>query len=300
MKPMRRLILVMSVTLVLPPSDAMAQSERRSSAPTIYVFGDSVSDVGNFTAALGQNPVPWDPDRFSNGRLWVDFVAKAYHTRIEASSQGGTNYAVAGATIDPASTFLPNSSGIDQALMYIAKGPDPFAVHMVFIGTNDLVPILAGASAEQVASAASAQLESMLALLVNNGVKHLWVATLPDLGDAPLWSMFGLGPLADVARRAVTILNVEIRRIVNALDVCDARVIDLAQVQEEIMANPHHFGFENVTDACWANDGSVCSDPNTYYWFQASHPSERAHFAWSLAFTREARDFARRCEAPGR
>jgi phospholipase/lecithinase/hemolysin len=182
--------------------------------------------------------------------------------------------------------------------MYIEKGPDPSAVHIVFIGTNDLVPILAGATAEQAAAAASAKLETMLGLLADNGVNHLWVATLPDLGDAPLWSMFGLEPLAEVASRAVALLNAEIRRIVDALHVCDARVIELHQVQEQIMANPHQFGFKNVTDACWATDGSVCSDPDTYYWFQASHPSERAHFAWSLAFTREARDFARRCERP--
>lgn len=300
MKPVRRLILAMSIVLPLVPSSATAQPERMSSAPPVYIFGDSVSDVGNFTAVRGKNPPPWDPDRFSNGRLWVDFVAKTYHTSIEASSQGGTNYAVAGATIDPASTFLPNSSGIDQALMYIARGPDPSAVHIVFIGSNDLVSILAGASAEQAASAASAKLETMLALLANNGVNHLWVATLPNLGDAPFWSMFGLEPFREVFRRATVILNAEIRRLVIALHVCDPRVIELDQVQEEIIANPHQFGFKNVTDACWAIDGSVCSDPSSYYWFQASHPSERAHFAWSLAFTREARDFARRCEAPGR
>lgn len=111
----------------------------------------------------------------------------------------------------------------------------------------------------------------------------------------PSWPMFGLESFAEPFRQATAAFNQEIRRIARELPVCDVRVIEIDELHERIMAHPHRFGFDNVTDACWASDGSVCAEPNEYYWFQASHPSERAHFAWAVEFIREARGKAPHC-----
>ena len=62
----------------------------------LVVFGDSLSDTGN-------------AGRFSNGPVWVEGVANGLGLSVRPSESGGTNYAIGGARLDPAScpTCLP-------------------------------------------------------------------------------------------------------------------------------------------------------------------------------------------------
>src|SRR5262245_981433 len=79
----------------------------------IVSFGDSLSDVGNFYAATGglspPSP-PYDAGRFSNGPIWIEYLA--HNLGIAApttSSSGGTDYAYGGAMSGAgttSSTFL--------------------------------------------------------------------------------------------------------------------------------------------------------------------------------------------------
>ena len=43
----------------------------------VYVFGDSVSDSGNYTALAGDLPPPYDGKRLSNGPMAVEVLAEA-------------------------------------------------------------------------------------------------------------------------------------------------------------------------------------------------------------------------------
>ena len=54
---------------------------------SIYAFGDSLTDTGNITSStLRHLPLspPYAPGRFSNGPLWIDRVAAAYGTQVDA------------------------------------------------------------------------------------------------------------------------------------------------------------------------------------------------------------------------
>src|SRR4051794_6489859 len=64
----------------------------------IVSFGDSLTDTGNLYAATGQPPAPYDMGRFSNGPLWVEYLANQLGVAAPtASLLGGSNYAWAGA-----------------------------------------------------------------------------------------------------------------------------------------------------------------------------------------------------------
>jgi phospholipase/lecithinase/hemolysin len=62
----------------------------------IVVFGDSLSDTGNFYHLTGGQlpPTPYANGRFSNGPLWVEYLADDLGMQVLLEN----NYAVAGAT----------------------------------------------------------------------------------------------------------------------------------------------------------------------------------------------------------
>ena len=79
---------------------------------TIYAFGDSLTDTGNITSStFGILPLspPYAPGRFSNGPLWIDRVAEAYGTQVDAVAGGWQRLAFGGATtggtVPPGVTF---------------------------------------------------------------------------------------------------------------------------------------------------------------------------------------------------
>ncbi len=72
----------------------------------MYVFGDSLSETGNFYAVTGATGRPEDAlppsplyfnGRFSNGKAWVEYFATAVREPIpQPSVLGGTNFAFNG------------------------------------------------------------------------------------------------------------------------------------------------------------------------------------------------------------
>jgi phospholipase/lecithinase/hemolysin len=66
----------------------------------------------------------------------------------------------------------------------------------------------------------------------------------------------------------------------------DANIIrfDSFAAIEDIIANASVFGITNTTDRCYTGDdtgftggGTVCSDPNQYFFFDGIHPTAVAH-----------------------
>ena len=74
---------VMIMCVAFSPATSGAQQREFD---TITVFGDSLSDTGNAAGA-----------RFSNGPVWVEYVARHFGLSVDPVSGGGTNYAVGGA-----------------------------------------------------------------------------------------------------------------------------------------------------------------------------------------------------------
>src|SRR6056300_526279 len=68
------------------------------------VFGDSFSEVGNINnASNGTQPGVWSYDgRYSDGRVWEEYLLQFFDlpNELTPSSQGGTNHAYGGATVD--------------------------------------------------------------------------------------------------------------------------------------------------------------------------------------------------------
>src|SRR4051812_49147468 len=90
----------------------------------IVVFGDSLSDTGN-------------AGRFSNGPVWVEALARALNVSLRPSREGGSNFAVGGARLDPRSG--PTSLRAQADLYLASPRPNGRTLHVVYGGGNDVL-----------------------------------------------------------------------------------------------------------------------------------------------------------------
>ena len=115
----------------------------------IVSFGDSLSDVGNdYIASGGTEPSPtadYYQGRFSNGPVWVEYMAKDLGVPVPtASLAGGTDYAFGGAQTGTGYTStrrrkIPNIG--TQIAMYLGAGntPSPTQLFTIWGGANDFL-----------------------------------------------------------------------------------------------------------------------------------------------------------------
>lgn len=131
-----------------------------ASAPfdSVVVIGDSLSDSGNLSIALGQAQIT----RYTTnpGLVTMENVAAHYGLALTPSLAGGTDFAFGGAGViqnAPGADVVPTLK--DQTDAYLAAHPsaDPKALYTVFGGNNDLFYHITAAGAGQIADQLVAQ-----------------------------------------------------------------------------------------------------------------------------------------------
>jgi len=190
-------LLAFVLVLALP-----AQAPAATAYSTMYIFGDSLSETGNY-AAVGAGelayPAPYAPGRFSNGPVWVDYLAGALGLPAPtAAAAGGTNYAWGGAmTAGQVGPLPPFDLGM-QTLGFLAANnsiADPAALYVVWAGGND-------ALAGDVTHTAG-NLGAVIAALANAGARNFLVPNLPPMGEAFATVNVDLVPVLDSLELAV-------------------------------------------------------------------------------------------------
>jgi len=144
------------LTLAVGGSFAILQA---APIDAIYVFGDSLTDVGNiYTVTGGTTPgAPYVAGQFTNGNVWVQDLASSLGlSALKPSLLGGTDYAYGTAETGAASfntaavnTDLVGSTGQLAQFQAGHATADPNALYAIWIGSNDLNDILANASPAQ-------------------------------------------------------------------------------------------------------------------------------------------------------
>ncbi|MEO1761261.1 MAG: SGNH/GDSL hydrolase family protein [Cyanobacteria bacterium J06629_18] len=274
-----------------------------------YVFGDSLSDTGNvFNASEGLVPPqpPYSEGRFSNGKIWVDFVGDEIglipttfippQTNIPTE---GVNFAIGGSStgLDNALIPDPNLPGIlgqvglfTQNLQENSQQADPNALYAIWGGANDY---LFGNVTDP--NQTVGNLSNAIGSLAQAGAKNIAVFNLPDLGRIPFAT-----PRGDEFSAGLTQLtdahNALLDQALNSFDEnSDVNIIpiDINSLFSRVVANPGEFGFSqdpasscvigfigNIVDNCINPNGSFFSeaiDPNEFIFFDEFHPTSKSH-----------------------
>ena len=237
----------------------------------IYVFGDSLSDIGTVFRATGGTYPPtknYFQGRYSNGRVWVEYLAEMLHIPESQAK----NFACGGATTTSASNSLvPGLLTQVQSFTKPDKQTNPNALYVLWAGANDYL---------QGAGSANIPVENVtraISSLVGVGAKKILVANLPDLGQLPASRYSGNAASLSALTQAH---NQGLRRKLKLLsqqhEDLQIATLDANALYRKAITNPAAFGFTNVTSAC-ITGANACGNPNQFLFWDDIHPTTAAH-----------------------
>ena len=250
-----------------------------------YFFGDSLSDTGNvFTYYGGALPVaPYYEGRFSNGKVWVEYLAEGigHADAAKASLLGGNNYAWGGARTSGGTvpSLLAQIGSFTTPLAAV----DADALYVVVAGGNDMRDARSGPQANigAVAKAATDNLKSAIDTLAGKGARNILVANLPDLGATPEAMVLGL---TGVSTQATDAFNALMGGVVSHgqglglnMSFFDFAGLATAVRDDAVNNGGALYGITNVTTPCGAFQGSAGISCDVSQFSDALHPSALSH-----------------------
>lgn len=248
------------VAIISAPSPAAAFS-----FSSIYALGDSLTDTGNvFTVTNGLFPPPSlypSNGRFSNGPVWVEYLAPKLGTTVQSLAFGG-------ARSDDSNNF-PGFPGLTQQVNAISLA-DPNALYILWAGANDYLNQGQTNPAPVVANVSNAVLD-----LAAKGAKNIAVANLPNLGALPGTAADPFAPaLNQLTLAHNTGLAQSLAAIAQTQPTLSLYTLDFNTLFSNAIANPSQFGFTDVTSACLLTG---CTTPETYLFWDNVHPTTAGH-----------------------
>ena len=239
----------------------------------LFVFGDSLSDVGNIDAAtFGLQPGgDYFEGRFSNGPVYSELLAeKMGFGPLEPSSSGGNNFAFGGGRTSGTSFFEGGFfiQDLDEQIDDFLgdRQVDPDALHVLLAGANDFA---LGNEANPIIPVN--RIENEIGRLVDAGVKNILSINLPLLGQTPMFATDS-EVMNSRSREFNTALGAAIDSILRQNSEVSIFRVDLGELLGQVIAVPSAYGFSNVTDPSIGKNNV----PGFLFWDDV-HPTTAAH-----------------------
>ncbi|MEQ9482205.1 autotransporter domain-containing protein [Coleofasciculus sp. F4-SAH-05] len=264
----KQALAIASVLLsTLLPIEASAQNFEE-----FYIFGDSLSDVGNrFERSEGLFPPspPYFEGRFTNGLVWVEVLG----LELGLDHNRANNFALGGATSEDVLEQVIEFTTTTQPL-------DANGLYTVWGGANDYIDVVPGTNPADIDTTTTVNnISNAVKTLIANGAETIIVVNLPDLGRTPL----GLAsPLAaDAFTAAVNQYNRNLNAALQTLaQNREVQIVplDVNPLVNEILAEPARYGITNVTEPCLNEaTNTVCPNPDEYFFWDDIHPTAAVH-----------------------
>lgn len=117
--------------------------------------------------------------------------------------------------------------------------------------------------------------------LYEHGGRNFLVMNIPDIGKTP--AVLSLGTAASEGAKLLSQgFNQGLALVVqgmNNLPGNDVRTLDVYSKVDAVIAQPHSYGFVNVSDACVTPNQLPfkCKKPDTYVFWDGIHPTKALH-----------------------
>ena len=242
----------------------------------IVVYGDSLSDVGRFYAASGGTIPPSPPysnGKFSNGPIWVEYLA----SKLGIPNKPSSNFAVGNAKTDshpqaPAPGFL----GIQQQIDSTPSFNNPGDLYVLWGGANDYLDLTNPSTPSVTVDNLTRQIDT----LIGRGAKNILVPNLPNLGQLPSTLT---SPAAGLLNAKTQAHNIGLAASISTLSV-KYPAVKLSLLDVNTLFNTaSSAGFTNITDKCITSLGCT---PDTYLFWDEIHPTTAGHrLIGDLAFS---------------
>jgi phospholipase/lecithinase/hemolysin len=226
----------------------------------LFVFGDSYSDTGAYV-------------ELSNGPTSVGYLAQDFGITLTTSKNAdpgtdGVNFAQSGARVfvgptPPAKQPLSLTQQVAQFQNYVDNDEVTFdpSTSLFFLlgGLNDHTKV----TSAQVNAATAAQVATLYSL----GARIFEIALLPA----------SVPPFTDSADNFNPGYEAVVPELQAEYPDATFNLSNWGPDYDYIHENPSLYGLTNTTDPCNNFGGSVCSAPNTYFYYYADHPSTYVH-----------------------
>lgn len=265
---------------------ALAPAVHAAEFSNVVIFGDSLSDAGQYGARFTTNP----------GITAMEDVAKFFGFTMKPSTQGGTDFAYGGARVSqlpgvpatpPTATAVPIANQITTYLG--ANRADPNALYTVWGGANDIffqvglagAGLVTGAQVQAAITTAASDELTQIARLHAAGARFILVVNLPDIGKTPFGAANPTAPFTALSGLYNSTLSAGLGKL--GFDVIP---VDAFTLLNEVLASPAQYGFTNTTvPACTTPSAIQCTpatlrDPgaaNTWLFADGVHPTTAAH-----------------------
>ncbi|MCA8979757.1 MAG: hypothetical protein KDC14_07005 [Planctomycetes bacterium] len=238
----------------------------------LVVFGDSLSDNGNYFTATANPPAPYWHGRFTNGPVWVEQMLN--HLGLSPAELD-----------DRAVGFAPTGDVLNlQVLPYVAAHAplDPDALYVYWAGANDVFQLLetpGGDPTVMIAQGMQNTGDALLAL-VAGGAQHIMVANLPDLSRTPLIVELGDPNQSNAVAQLATTYNTYLAQTLASLESAlgvDFTEFDAHALTTQLVLDPSSGGFTVVDARALAPTGVVAPKLRRYMFWDHVHPTTKAH-----------------------
>lgn len=270
---MRKFIVAIVLALMTFMTALTFSTQRFEPIDELVVFGDSLSDTGTvFRATNGSYPSdpPYFRGRYSNGRVWVEYLAD----RLGLSASQINNFACGGATSGSNSSGLvPGLLSQVQSFTRSHSQVSSTTLYVLWAGANDY---LQGAN-EAITPVKNVM--DAIGSLSSAGAKRILVANLPNLGQLPATRNSANSANLTALTQAH---NQGLRRSLKLLGqqqpepVLEIVILDANALYQEAITNPAKFAFTNVTAAC-VSGARVCDHPEQFLFWDGIHPTTTTH-----------------------
>ncbi len=268
---MRMLLpLVLLLIWICPGAQAFAAQYSR-----VVVFGDSLSDTGNMYALTnGRFPAdpPYDEGRFSNGRVWPEYVARTLGVPLESYAHGSAQSGYS--NLEGAYPGLRTQ--VDGYVVSHPFGADREGLYVVWAGANDIFGLTEPSSIAATIASAVGNITTATSQLALIGARHIVVGLMPDLGLIPYasssYALASSAALTALSRDFNALLRAEIGKLGTPV-----RFMDSFSLLRDVVANPNAFEFREVEEGCLSPSGKVCRRASRYLFWDDRHPTTAGH-----------------------